>query len=122
MRFCEASAKDNFNVDEIFLKLVDDILSKVGVLSEVPDQNCEKSTLGVLVSCWTNFIMVTLFLTYIYSVYTLNDIWPITYLWADNLADTGMYICNKLLFISGCLSTDHSLYTHILWLLFWPNY
>ena len=30
MRFCEASAKDNFNVDEIFLKLVDDILSKVG--------------------------------------------------------------------------------------------
>uniref|UniRef100_A0A668SQW2 small monomeric GTPase n=1 Tax=Oreochromis aureus TaxID=47969 RepID=A0A668SQW2_OREAU len=29
MRFCEASAKDNFNVDEIFLKLVDDILSKV---------------------------------------------------------------------------------------------
>lgn len=35
MRFCEASAKDNFNVDEIFLKLVDDILSKVE-----PDQNC----------------------------------------------------------------------------------
>lgn len=32
MRFCEASAKDNFNVDEIFLKLVDDILSKVGAL------------------------------------------------------------------------------------------
>lgn len=31
MRFCEASAKDNFNVDEIFLKLVDDILSKVCV-------------------------------------------------------------------------------------------
>lgn len=30
MRFCESSAKDNFNVDEIFLKLVDDILSKVG--------------------------------------------------------------------------------------------
>jgi len=29
MRFCEASAKNNFNVDEIFLKLVDDILSKV---------------------------------------------------------------------------------------------
>lgn len=29
MRYCEASAKDNFNVDEIFLKLVDDILSKV---------------------------------------------------------------------------------------------
>lgn len=29
MRFCEASAKDNFNVDEIFLKLVDDIVSKV---------------------------------------------------------------------------------------------
>lgn len=39
MRFCEASAKDNFNVDEIFLKLVDDILSKVGVLSVEPDQN-----------------------------------------------------------------------------------
>lgn len=31
MRFCESSAKDNFNVDEIFLKLVDDILSKVSV-------------------------------------------------------------------------------------------
>ena len=30
MRFCESSAKDNFNVDEIFLKLVDDILAKVG--------------------------------------------------------------------------------------------
>lgn len=30
MRFCESSAKDNFNVDEIFLKLVDDIVSKVG--------------------------------------------------------------------------------------------
>ncbi|KAJ7414031.1 hypothetical protein WISP_86878 [Willisornis vidua] len=29
MRFCEASAKDNFNVDEIFLKLVDDILKKL---------------------------------------------------------------------------------------------
>ncbi|KAF7245131.1 Ras-related protein Rab-12 [Varanus komodoensis] len=29
MRFCEASAKDNFNVDEIFLKLVDDILRKM---------------------------------------------------------------------------------------------
>ncbi|XP_067109791.1 ras-related protein Rab-12 isoform X2 [Osmerus mordax] len=29
MRFCESSAKDNFNVDEIFLKLVDDILSKM---------------------------------------------------------------------------------------------
>lgn len=33
MRFCEASAKDNFNVDEIFLKLVDDILKKVSVFS-----------------------------------------------------------------------------------------
>uniref|UniRef100_A0A8B9JCE3 Uncharacterized protein n=1 Tax=Astyanax mexicanus TaxID=7994 RepID=A0A8B9JCE3_ASTMX len=32
MRFCEASAKDNFNVDEIFLKLVDDILSKVSTV------------------------------------------------------------------------------------------
>lgn len=29
MRFCESSAKDNFNVDEIFLKLVDDIISKM---------------------------------------------------------------------------------------------
>ena len=38
MRFCEASAKDNFNVDEIFLKLVDDILSKVGVFSVKPEQ------------------------------------------------------------------------------------
>lgn len=32
MRFCESSAKDNFNVDEIFHKLVDDILNKVGGL------------------------------------------------------------------------------------------
>lgn len=30
MRFCESSAKDNFNVDEIFLKLVNDIVCKVG--------------------------------------------------------------------------------------------
>lgn len=29
MRFCESSAKDNFNVDEIFLKLVDDIIGKM---------------------------------------------------------------------------------------------
>ncbi|KAJ8268031.1 hypothetical protein COCON_G00132030 [Conger conger] len=29
MRFCEASAKDNFNVDDIFLKLVNDILNKL---------------------------------------------------------------------------------------------
>lgn len=29
MRFCEASAKDNFNVDEIFLQLVDDILNRM---------------------------------------------------------------------------------------------
>ncbi|KAI1888969.1 hypothetical protein AGOR_G00174240 [Albula goreensis] len=36
MRFCEASAKDNFNVDEIFLKLVDDILSKMPL--EVPSK------------------------------------------------------------------------------------
>lgn len=35
MRFCEASAKDNFNVDEIFLKLVDDILKKVKQLTAV---------------------------------------------------------------------------------------
>lgn len=34
MRFCEASAKDNFNVDEIFLKLVDDILKKVKYLGD----------------------------------------------------------------------------------------
>lgn len=39
MRFCEASAKDNFNVDEIFLKLVDDILSKVGALAVEPHRN-----------------------------------------------------------------------------------
>lgn len=39
MRFCEASAKDNFNVDEIFLKLVDDILSKVGALPVEPHHN-----------------------------------------------------------------------------------
>ncbi|KAJ8407004.1 hypothetical protein AAFF_G00292800 [Aldrovandia affinis] len=31
MRFCEASAKDNFNVDEIFLKLVNDILNKLSL-------------------------------------------------------------------------------------------
>jgi len=36
MRFCEASAKDNFNVDEIFLKLVDDILSKVSGAVLIP--------------------------------------------------------------------------------------
>lgn len=35
MRFCEASAKDNFNVDEIFLKLVDDILKKVKYIEVV---------------------------------------------------------------------------------------
>ena len=45
MRFCEASAKDNFNVDEIFLKLVDDILSKVGAntFSPPPQNRTSKS-------------------------------------------------------------------------------
>lgn len=37
LRFCEASAKDNFNVDEIFLKLVDDIISKVESEWEISD-------------------------------------------------------------------------------------
>lgn len=44
MRFCEASAKDNFNVDEIFLKLVDDILSKVR-----PEQNKKRLLLALYV-------------------------------------------------------------------------
>lgn len=38
MRFCEASAKDNFNVDEIFLKLVDDILKKVVLLVQANEE------------------------------------------------------------------------------------
>lgn len=38
MRFCEASAKDNFNVDEIFLKLVDDIVSKVESEWQIEDK------------------------------------------------------------------------------------
>lgn len=42
MRFCEASAKDNFNVDEIFLKLVDDILKKVK----------KKKRIRVLTACY----------------------------------------------------------------------
>lgn len=55
MRYCEASAKDNFNVDEIFLKLVDDILSKVEpkesrnvnrVICSIHDQKERLSTLS----------------------------------------------------------------------------
>lgn len=46
MRFCEASAKDNYNVSEIFMKLVDDILNKAssfycsvcGLSSAIQDQ------------------------------------------------------------------------------------
>uniref|UniRef100_G3PWH6 small monomeric GTPase n=1 Tax=Gasterosteus aculeatus aculeatus TaxID=481459 RepID=G3PWH6_GASAC len=45
MRFCEASAKDNFNVDEIFLKLVDDILSKMPL--EVPNSELSNSVLSL---------------------------------------------------------------------------
>ncbi|XP_060940262.1 ras-related protein Rab-12 [Limanda limanda] len=45
MRFCEASAKDNFNVDEIFLKLVDDILSKMPL--EVPNTEMSNSVLSL---------------------------------------------------------------------------
>ncbi|XP_016426570.1 ras-related protein Rab-12-like isoform X2 [Sinocyclocheilus rhinocerous] len=45
MRFCEASAKDNFNVDEIFLKLVDDILSKMPL--EVPCKELSNSVLSL---------------------------------------------------------------------------
>lgn len=45
MRFCEASAKDNFNVDEIFLKLVDDILSKMPL--EVPSRELSNSVLSL---------------------------------------------------------------------------
>ncbi|XP_041659807.1 ras-related protein Rab-12 isoform X2 [Cheilinus undulatus] len=45
MRFCEASAKDNFNVDEIFLKLVDDILSKMPL--EVPNKELSNSVLSL---------------------------------------------------------------------------
>ncbi|XP_068197303.1 ras-related protein Rab-12 isoform X2 [Antennarius striatus] len=45
MRFCEASAKDNFNVDEIFLKLVDDILSKMPL--DVPNKELSNSVLSL---------------------------------------------------------------------------
>ncbi|TRY66097.1 hypothetical protein DNTS_035588 [Danionella cerebrum] len=45
MRFCEASAKDNFNVDEIFLKLVDDILSKMPL--EIPSKELSNSLLSL---------------------------------------------------------------------------
>lgn len=52
MRFCEASAKDNFNVDEIFLKLVDDILSKVR-----PEQKKPK-TFGTCFICGLKFLLI----------------------------------------------------------------
>ncbi|XP_037132470.1 ras-related protein Rab-12 [Syngnathus acus] len=45
MRFCETSAKDNCNVDEIFLKLVDDILSKMPL--EVPNKELSGSVLSL---------------------------------------------------------------------------
>ncbi|TSR27762.1 Ras-related protein Rab-12 [Bagarius yarrelli] len=45
MRFCEASAKDNFNVDEIFLKLVNDILSKMPL--EMPSRELSNSVLSL---------------------------------------------------------------------------
>ncbi|XP_015209139.1 ras-related protein Rab-12 isoform X1 [Lepisosteus oculatus] len=45
MRFCEASAKDNYNVDEIFLKLVDDILNKLPL--EIPNRELSNSILSL---------------------------------------------------------------------------
>ncbi|PWA30120.1 hypothetical protein CCH79_00009668 [Gambusia affinis] len=45
MRFCESSAKDNYNVDEIFVKLVDDILSKMPL--EVPNKELSNSVLSL---------------------------------------------------------------------------
>ncbi|XP_035285793.1 ras-related protein Rab-12-like isoform X2 [Anguilla anguilla] len=45
MRFCEASAKDNFNVDEIFLKLVNDILNKLP--GEIPTSQLSNSVLSL---------------------------------------------------------------------------
>ncbi|XP_039610721.1 ras-related protein Rab-12 [Polypterus senegalus] len=45
MRFCEASAKDNYNVDEIFLKLVDDILNKLPL--ELPGKELSNSILSL---------------------------------------------------------------------------
>ncbi|XP_041103727.1 ras-related protein Rab-12 isoform X2 [Polyodon spathula] len=45
MRFCEASAKDNYNVDEIFLKLVDDILNKLPL--ELPRKELSNSILSL---------------------------------------------------------------------------
>ncbi|XP_048452145.1 ras-related protein Rab-12 [Rhincodon typus] len=44
MRFCEASAKDNYNVNEIFMKLVDDILNK---LPDVPRRELSNSILSL---------------------------------------------------------------------------
>ncbi|XP_072115221.1 ras-related protein Rab-12 isoform X1 [Mobula birostris] len=44
MRFCEASAKDNYNVSEIFLKLVDDILNK---MPDVPKRELSNSILSL---------------------------------------------------------------------------
>uniref|UniRef100_A0A4W5QNU5 small monomeric GTPase n=1 Tax=Hucho hucho TaxID=62062 RepID=A0A4W5QNU5_9TELE len=45
MRFCEASAKDNFNVEECFLKLVDDILAKMPL--EIPNRKLSNSILSL---------------------------------------------------------------------------
>ncbi|CAB1326898.1 unnamed protein product [Coregonus sp. 'balchen'] len=45
MRFCEASAKDNFNVEECFLKLVDDILAKMPL--EIPNRELSNSILSL---------------------------------------------------------------------------
>ncbi|XP_062375439.1 ras-related protein Rab-12 [Sardina pilchardus] len=45
MRFCESSAKDNFNVDEIFHKLVDDVLSKMPL--EIPSKELSNSVLSL---------------------------------------------------------------------------
>ncbi|XP_055738365.1 ras-related protein Rab-12-like [Salvelinus fontinalis] len=45
LRFCEASAKDNFNVEECFLKLVDDILAKMPL--EIPSRDLSNSILSL---------------------------------------------------------------------------
>uniref|UniRef100_A0AAV2JWC9 small monomeric GTPase n=1 Tax=Knipowitschia caucasica TaxID=637954 RepID=A0AAV2JWC9_KNICA len=45
MRFCESSAKDNFNVDEIFLKLVEDVVSKMPL--EMSNKELSNSVLSL---------------------------------------------------------------------------
>lgn len=65
MRFCEASAKDNFNVDEIFLKLVDDILGKVGISLCLYSCHCAQTSLirifHIKSNEWTNVVKLQVF-------------------------------------------------------------